>query len=313
MLPSISRRLTLGTYSSPCRTLTTTLLRKEEESGSISEKWTRLQTPNPLQPKPHMRRKRTLKQIHIDIPKIRKMAYLLRHGNALPMREDGFVRVEDLLRHRDMQNSSFLDIERILKRDGKKSIFELVQQPTHVEAPEGDPALFGTWWIRAKENHSLPYVTGQLQRVFSPTELPVVVHGTTEGAWERISIEGISRMDRRYIQLGASVENAHVVNGMQTSSEILIYIDIAKALSADILFYRTPDGTIVTEGNEAGFLTPRFFQRVERVEVTKILVTGWELPDFRAHSNQAGLNGQPTHSGDEIKSLPPHLLHPQRR
>jgi len=41
---------------------------------------------------------------------------------------------------------------------------------------------------------------------------------------------------------------------MRKSSQILIYIDAAKAMADGIKFYISANGVILTEGNEEGFL-----------------------------------------------------------
>lgn len=50
---------------------------------------------------------------------------------------------------------------------------------------------------------------------------------------------------------------------MRTSAQILIYIDVQKALDAGIKFHLSENGVVLTEGNERGFLAPEFFSRVE--------------------------------------------------
>jgi 2'-phosphotransferase len=50
--------------------------------------------------------------------------------------------------------------------------------------------------------------------------------------------------------------------GMRTSAQVLIYIDIQKALDAGILFYLSDNGVILSEGDERGFISPAFFTRI---------------------------------------------------
>lgn len=66
---------------------------------------------------------------------------------------------------------------------------------------------------------------------------------------------------------------------MKTPSEVLISIDVARALEADIKFYLSPNGVVVTPGNEMGYLERRFFLRVERVKVSANTLPGWERRD----------------------------------
>ena len=51
--------------------------------------------------------------------------------------------------------------------------------------------------------------------------------------------------------------------GMRTSSHILIFINVQKALDAGIKFFLSDNGVILTEGDSEGFLGPEFFEKVE--------------------------------------------------
>lgn len=54
--------------------------------------------------------------------------------------------------------------------------------------------------------------------------------------------------------------------GMRTSSQILIFIDLQKALDAGIKFFLSDNGVILTEGDGEGFLKPEFFEKVENAK-----------------------------------------------
>lgn len=49
---------------------------------------------------------------------------------------------------------------------------------------------------------------------------------------------------------------------MRNSANVLIYVDVQKALDAGIKFSLSSNGVVLTEGDESGFLRPQFFQRV---------------------------------------------------
>jgi hypothetical protein len=76
--------------------------------------------------------------------------------------------------------------------------------------------------------------------------------------------------------------------GMRRSSQILIFIDVAKALSAGIKFFLSDNGVVLTEGNSEGFLLPQFFKRVETAD--RVALKGWE--------------GARDPGGQEIRELP---------
>jgi len=61
---------------------------------------------------------------------------------------------------------------------------------------------------------------------------------------------------------------------MRNSSQILIFVNVQKALDAGIKFYLSANGVVLTEGDSNGFLSPELFLRVENADRTP--VQGWE-------------------------------------
>ena len=53
---------------------------------------------------------------------------------------------------------------------------------------------------------------------------------------------------------------------MRTSSQILIFINLQKALDAGVKFFLSDNGVILTEGDDEGFLRPEFFEKVENAK-----------------------------------------------
>jgi len=70
---------------------------------------------------------------------------------------------------------------------------------------------------------------------------------------------------------------------MRESAQVLIYIDMQKALEAGILFFLSENGVVLTEGDVRGFLSPEYFIRVEDRKGTSI--PGWPKPSTQ---NQSG-------------------------
>ena len=59
--------------------------------------------------------------------------------------------------------------------------------------------------------------------------------------------------------------------GMRSWSQILIFINIQKALDAGIKFFLSDNGVVLTEGDDKGFLRPEFFERVEDAKGKRII------------------------------------------
>ena len=50
---------------------------------------------------------------------------------------------------------------------------------------------------------------------------------------------------------------------MRNSSKVFIYIDLQKALDSGIKFYMSSNGVVLSDGDEYGYIRPRFFQVVK--------------------------------------------------
>jgi 2'-phosphotransferase len=69
---------------------------------------------------------------------------------------------------------------------------------------------------------------------------------------------------------------------MRESAQVLIYIDVQKALDAGISFFLSENGVVLTEGDKRGFLSPEYFLRVEDRQGGP--VAGWPMPSTQCQS-----------------------------
>lgn len=225
-----------------------------------------------------------------DDPRIRvskSLSWLLRHGanNAgLDMRHDGYAKVSDVLSNPMFRDVNFSQLQEIVTKDQKQR-FHLLLEPRSSDSPSD------IWWVRANQGHSLKSVTLDMQPITSALDIPMAVHGTTLSAWEFIATQGLSKMKRNHIHLAQGIPGDNVMSGMRNSSQILIFVDVQKALDAGVLFYLSANGVVLTDGDE-GFLSPIYFQRVEFAK-GRSPVPGWEgagpvIP--RAPLNQSSLS-----------------------
>lgn len=213
-----------------------------------------------------------------DSPEVRlskTLSWLLRHGaksEGLFMRSDGYVRVNDLLALPRLSSPTQLDLptlQRLVDNDSKNR-YMLRQGPDEAAPTAGD-----IWWIRANQGHSLKAIELDLKPVLSATDIPMAVHGTSRKAWESISTQGLSRMGRNHVHLAQGIPGDGVISGMRNSAQVLIYIDVQKALDAGIAFSLSENGVVLTEGDGRGFLSPEYFLRVEDRQNGPI--PGWPL------------------------------------
>ncbi|KAI0676105.1 KptA family-domain-containing protein [Trametes maxima] len=201
------------------------------------------------------------------------LSWILRHGSqseGLAMRPDGYVRVDELLQRPKLRELSFDALQQIVKDDAKGR---------YSLSLEADPKTGGeSWWIRANQGHSMKSVVLEYEPIKSVSDIPtgIAVHGTTKRAWESIKDAGLSRMTRNHIHLAQGVPGSGVISGMRNSSQILVYVDVQKALDSGIKFYLSANGVVLTEGDDRGFLLPQFFSRVETADGRSL--GGWGGP-----------------------------------
>jgi 2'-phosphotransferase len=62
---------------------------------------------------------------------------------------------------------------------------------------------------------------------------------------------------------------------MRKSAQVLIYIDVRKALDAGMSFFLSENGVVLTEGDEHGILSTEYFLRVEDRQGRPI--SGWPV------------------------------------
>jgi 2'-phosphotransferase len=139
----------------------------------------------------------------------------------------------------------------------------------------------------------------ELKPILSVSDIPtgVAVHGTDLEAWAAIAKSGLSKMKRNHIHLAQNVPGSGVISGalgsfisylhdtdklcvtgIRSSAKVLIYVDVQKAIEAGIEFWLSENGVVLTEGNEKGFLLPRFFDKVLDSKGSEI--KGWKKEEI---------------------------------
>lgn len=128
--------------------------------------------------------------------------------------------------------------------------------------------------IRATQGHSMKSVDAAsfLERLSLDDEpkLPdTVVHGTFHSAWPAIlqsgglrcmgrnhvhfatgpTLESVLASQREHSETGnTKVDDGQVISGMRRDAQVLIYIDLKKALAGGVPFWRSENGVILSEG-----------------------------------------------------------------
>lgn len=69
-------------------------------------------------------------------------------------------------------------------------------------------------------------------------------------------------MNRIHIHFANGLPSDNVISGVRNNVEIVIYLNIIKALESNLKFYRSPNGVILSPGNADGIIEPKFFSKV---------------------------------------------------
>lgn len=190
-----------------------------------------------------------------DIEISKSLSWLLRHGalkEGIPIQSDGFIKVIDLLNHRTLKSKNVVlsDVERIVEFDSKQR-YKIKNDK-------------GVLKIKANQGHSIQQVNQlQMTQVQKPAEIPLDVHGTYYRFWDSIKIQGLRSMQRNQIHFSNSdrISPKEVHSGFRSSCEILIYIDVSKAMNDGIEFHISENQVILSSGID-GVIPPKYFSKV---------------------------------------------------
>lgn len=184
-----------------------------------------------------------------------KMSKALRHNAVkmgLNMGTDGNVSVDELLAHQMFRGYTMDNIRNVVNSNDKKR-FELSE-------------VDGTLLIRAVQGHTIKTISDAelLTEIQDASEVPVCIHGTYKACLPLILENGLNKMQRNHIHMAAGLPGEDgVISGMRKSCQVLIYVDVAAAMGAGVVFYRASNGVILTAGlNGSGVLPVEFIQRV---------------------------------------------------
>jgi len=171
------------------------------------------------------------------------MSWFLRHNlenSGITYDPGGWVRVSDLINYYNINysNKNIITTEQIVVvvENCAKQRFSIRGEGMDME-------------IRANQGHSVGNISNSwlLTRITEP--LRECVHGTTLEAWNLIKNTGLSRMSRQHIHMASGIPgDKQVISGMRTTSQVVIYIDMTKAMCDGIPFYMSSNGVILSPG-----------------------------------------------------------------
>ena len=181
--------------------------------------------------------------VNFNVELSKFMSWFLRHNlenSGITYDPGGWVRVSDLINYYNINYSTrnSITIDNIVEvvKNCVKQRFSTRGEGQGME-------------IRANQGHSVCNISNSwlLTRITEP--LPVCVHGTTLEAWNLIKNTGLSRMSRQHIHMASGIPGDNqVISGMRSTSQVVIYIDMTKAMCDGIPFYMSSNGVILSPG-----------------------------------------------------------------
>ncbi|KAI8825499.1 phosphotransferase KptA/Tpt1 [Chytriomyces cf. hyalinus JEL632] len=184
-----------------------------------------------------------------DVILSKAVSKILRHDTAIPMRQDGYVRLKDLLSRPQLRGKNLMDVQYLVESNDKQR-YTLIEEN-------------GDWLIKANQGHSRE-VDVELVEIVDASEIPTVIHGTYLRNLSAIESQGLSKMNRNHIHFAVGRPgDSGVISGMRGTCNVLIYINVSQAMSDGIKFYRSPNNVVLSSG-VGGFIAPKYFERVEK-------------------------------------------------
>ncbi|KAJ5131022.1 uncharacterized protein N7515_007061 [Penicillium bovifimosum] len=211
-------------------------------------------------------------------------------------------------------------------RDSGSATSEAQQTATDLalSVKDTNPANF---LIRATQGHSIKTVDAA--SLLEPLSLSdeanipdTVVHGTFHSTWPLIlqsgglrcmgrnhihfatgpSLESVLALRNQDAQGTSKMDKSKVISGMRHDAQVLIYIDVRKALAAGVPFWRSENGVILSEG-----VVVVKDGEAEKVEVEKEAQKFVSLDFFHVVVERKVGLGKIWERGELLQELPVHL------
>ncbi|XP_014768469.1 uncharacterized protein LOC106867912 isoform X2 [Octopus bimaculoides] len=184
----------------------------------------------------------------------RQLSLILRHkarDMKLHIDSGGFVAVNEILHLPAFRGANLKVIEKIVENDSK--------QRFHLKMDDKSQRMI----IRANQGHTFELENLDLKEILDASEFPTVLHGTYYESWKKIKTQGLKTMQRNHIHFAADMPGSSgVISGMRQSCEIILYLNLEKALKDGIKFYLSSNNVILSPGNEKYLIEPQYFEKV---------------------------------------------------
>jgi 2'-phosphotransferase len=190
----------------------------------------------------------------------RRLAKILRHralDYELKISDDGYVDVKDLFKLNDLNGLNLEMLEEIVNSNSKNR-FSIKREKHNI-------------YVRANQGHSIKSVLTHklLEPIIDPCQC---IHATTFESLRHIKKLGLNRMTRNTIHFSESYPAKYIYEDNLILSEdkikppydVLIYVDMEKAMKDSIKFWKSKNGVILSEGIN-GTIDSKYFLRYQDI------------------------------------------------
>jgi len=226
----------------------------EDEGEEAADRWNLRKDGNREQLEPIHQRLLEDRE-HIKVSKM--FSYVLRHSAHkmdVGIRKDGYVRLRDIMKLRNFKPYNLEELMAVVYFDEKER-FTMVRE------------FDGELLIRANQGHTMKVVESDmlLELVVDPETVTECVHGTYLVHWPFIKKQGLSKVARNHIHLANGMPEDGKIRGMRATAELFVYVDVPKAMEEGVIFYRSKNDVILTQGIN-GWLPPKYFHKAVRID-----------------------------------------------
>lgn len=134
--------------------------------------------------------------------------------------------------------------------------------------------------VRANQGHTFALKEDE---IFTPIrqaeELDACIHGTYSNSLPSIMKTGLSKMKRTHVHFTPSpVVTEEARSGFRGTCDILIHLDVRKALSSGLKLFRSDNNVILCPGDENERIASSYFAKVENRWTGEVLYTNKACP-----------------------------------
>ncbi|VUC22062.1 unnamed protein product [Clonostachys rosea] len=205
------------------------------------------------------------------------LSRLLRHqaeNAGITLDGEGYAPLDRVLAWGPLRSLqvSFEDIQSAVSNNEKQR-FALKPNPATNPELSTESTTPSDYLIRANQGHSIKVESSGLLVPITlagedgdegnpPPEK--VVHGTYFAFWAAIvEAGGLKVMGRNHVHCSEGTPEDGVVSGMRRDAELMVEIDLERSIKeGGLRWWRSENGVILTEGDESGLVSSRFFKRV---------------------------------------------------